>query len=169
MDNRVLKTVSATLTDLKQPAAEGRLSAILDCCDAPELYAKVLELGEDRAICLYRGELDPEVAAEAPYLVRADPNLVDWLHANVWKTPWGIFVISDAEPRVLRKHFRRFLIVQNDAGAAVYFRYYDPRVLKVFLPACNQAELVDWYGPVKAYGIGNLVPDQVLFLVGPGG
>lgn len=155
MENTALKTVPATLADLKRPATEGRLSAILDCCDAPDLYAKVRELGEDRAICLYRGELDPEVAAEAPYLVRVDPELVDWLHANVWKIPWGIFAISEADPRVLRKHFRRFLIVQDDAGDAVYFSYYDPRVLSIFLPTCTEEELRAFLGPVRAFSIAD--------------
>ena len=155
MDNRALKAAPATLADLKRPAAEGRLSAILDCCDAPDLYAKVCELGEERAICLYRGELDPEIAAEAPYLVRADPELIDWLHANVWKTPWGIFAISDAGPRVLRKHFRRFLIVQDEVDEAVYFRYYDPRVLAIYLPTCTEAELDTFLGPVLAFSVAD--------------
>lgn len=155
MADRAVRTVPATLADLQRPAAEGRLSAILDCCDAPDLYAKVCELGEDRAICLYRGVLDPEVAAEAPYLVRADPELVDWLHANVWKTPWGIFAISDAGPRILRKHFRRFLSVQDDVDEAVYFRYYDPRVLSIYLPTCTEAEIETFLGPVLAFGVAD--------------
>lgn len=155
MPDPVVKTRLATLAEVRKPASEGRLYAILDCCDAPVAYAKVREMDESQAVCLYRGKLKPDVLAEAPYLVRATPDLVDWIQKTVWKTPWGIFVVANTELRSLRKHFRRFFTVADDKGDAVYFRYYDPRVLSVYLPTCIDEELRFFLGPVLAFGVAD--------------
>ena len=155
MPDPVVKTRLATLAEVRKPASEGRLYAILDCCDAPVIYAKVREMDESQAVCLYRGKLNPDVLAEAPYLVRATPDLVDWIEKTAWKTPWGIFVVANTDLRSLRKHFRRFFTVADDKGDAVYFRYYDPRVLSVYLPTCTDEELRVFLGPVLAFGVGD--------------
>ncbi len=50
----------------------------------------------------------------------------------------GAFLLSALRiSRSLRKHFRTFLMVKSPEGDRLYFRYYDPRVLRVYLPTCN--------------------------------
>jgi uncharacterized protein DUF4123 len=67
-----------------------------------------------------------------------------------WGQSWGIFVrIKDASN--LRYHLRTFLRVQDAAGRVVYFRYYDPRVLRAYLPTCLPQELETVFGPVAGY------------------
>jgi hypothetical protein len=61
---------------------------------------------------------------------------------------WGIFLTSRADLRSLRNHFRRFLMVLDPDGRKLYFRYYDPRVLRVYLPTCNAEEREIVYGDV---------------------
>ena len=40
----------------------------------------------------------------------------------------------------------------NDAkGKDMYFRLYDPRVLRVFLPTCTPDELTDFFGPIGTF------------------
>ena len=151
----VVTTRIVNFADLKKPAVEGRLYAILDACDAPVVYAKVQEMQEGQAVCLYRGKLDPEVLAEAPYLVRATPDLLEWIQKTVCNTAWGILMIADNDLRSLRKHFRHFLLVEGPEGETLYFRYYDPRVLLPFLASCNKAELEEFFGPVLAYAVTN--------------
>jgi len=51
----------------------------------------------------------------------------------------------------MRRHLRRFLIVRAPDGKRLYFRYYDPRVLSVYLPTCNAAELQYIFGPVRQF------------------
>ena len=41
--------------------------------------------------------------------------------------------------------------VQLPSGEMVYFRYYDPRVLQVYLPTCRRDEIKIIYGPVLRY------------------
>lgn len=52
---------------------------------------------------------------------------------------------------MLRRHFRRFLRVTDEQGQPLMFRYYDPRVLRVYLPTCTAEELALVFGPVSAY------------------
>lgn len=148
-----IRTLPVTLDDLRQLADEQRLYAVLDACDAPAIQAKVGELGSSRALCLYRGEVAPEILEVAPYLVKLDEALLQWLVETVWREPWGIFVVTELEPEAVRKHLRKFLMVKDEAGESMYFRYYDPRVLPTFLSSCRRDELGNFFGPAGALGI----------------
>lgn len=139
--------------ELRKLAADSVLFAVLDACDESRVLEKVHELGEERAVCLYRGTKDAEMLAIAPYLVRADAALLEWLVQNLWEEPWGIFAVAQTDLTTLRRHLRTFLTVQHPDGPAMYFRYYDPRVLPTFLKTCNEAQLKEMFGPVRAYGV----------------
>ena len=103
-------------------------------------------------VCLYPGDLEPDMAEVAPYLVRLDPGseFANWVIEQGWDNHWAIFALSVADLRTMRQHFRKFLVVFND-GQPFYFRYYDPRVLRVYLPTCNAEELATFFGPVECY------------------
>ena len=51
----------------------------------------------------------------------------------------------------MRKHFRRFLTVHTSEGKPMRFRYYDPRVMRRFLPACNTEDLAALFNQVDYY------------------
>jgi len=51
----------------------------------------------------------------------------------------------------LRRHFRGFLRVRDEAGRRLIFRYYDPRVLRPYLSTCWPKELDTVFGPVDCY------------------
>jgi len=42
-------------------------------------------------------------------------------------------------------------MVHDEAGKPLYFRFYDPRVLRTYLPTCNASELAQIFGPVECY------------------
>jgi hypothetical protein len=75
----------------------------------------------------------------------------DWILANLPGKPWGVFVRSSATLRELRKHFRAFLIVKNEQRESLYFRFYDPRVLRIFLPTCDTEQFQQFFGAVSSY------------------
>jgi hypothetical protein len=52
---------------------------------------------------------------------------------------------------LLRRHLREFLVVRDPMGNSLMFRYYDPRVLRVYLPTCNRTELSTIFGPVERF------------------
>ena len=128
--------------------------AVLDGASVPDL-PQVLWEHEPEHVCLYRGELEPDMASVAPYLVKLEHGSAfsTWVLREGWGNHWGIFVVTPADVALgaLRSHFRRFLMVYNPEGKLVYFRYYDPRVLRVYLPTCNAEEMKAVFGPVSNY------------------
>ncbi len=104
-------------------------------------------------ICLYRGELDPDLEKAAPYLARIEQEneFTEWVVREGWGKNWGIFARSLYSIRHLRKHFRSLLTVYTEEGNPLLFRYYDPRVLLTFLPTCKTNELEEMFGPVESF------------------
>jgi hypothetical protein len=131
---------------------ETTVYAILDGASVPELPQNLARFGV-AAECLFRGELGPDMAQVAPYLAVAPPNhpFTEWLLQEGWGQHWGVFVISQANLRTLRMHLRTFLKVYGPDLKPLYFRYYDPRVLRVYLPTCNDQEARTIFGPVLRY------------------
>ena len=126
--------------------------AVLDGASIPDLLQQLYEL-QPESVCLYRGELEPDMAEVAPYLVKLkqDSDFTDWLIEKGWGEHWGIYALSHESMSAMRRHFRAFLVVYTPENKPVYFRYYDPRVMRVYLPTCNVEELSKVFGPVEHY------------------
>lgn len=117
-------------------AEVGRLYAVLDTA-RDERILQLLHEGVDTHQSLYDGVKGDALADVAPYLVafRRDSGLLGRVVAEGWGRSWGTFVVSAKSFKLVRRHFRRLLMVQDDAsGARMYFRFYDPRVLREFMP-----------------------------------
>lgn len=153
-----------TVLDRIFAAAEGEpVYAILDGASIPDLRDRLFEL-EPEHECLYRGELEPDIAEVAPYLVRldADSDFARWLVENGWGAHWGIFAVADLALDAARRHFRTYLTVHDSAGRPMLFRYYDPRVLRTYLPTCDAEELETVFGPVSAFLCEGASPGEML-------
>ncbi|HEY0457802.1 MAG TPA: DUF4123 domain-containing protein [Pyrinomonadaceae bacterium] len=126
--------------------------AILDGASVPDLPVRLYEMNPTN-LCLYRGELPPDLVYAAPYLVYLFPGtaFTDWLLTECWGKHWGIFAQSPVSIAAMRKHFRSLLTVDDENGKPLLFRYYDPRVLPPFLLTCNYSELEILFGEVKYY------------------
>ena len=130
------------------------LFVILDGTAAPELFSKIHSDAPEH-VCLYR-ELPPEFdETTPPYLVRLEHGnrFTQWLLSQGWGKNWGIFarIRDEIDLKQVRKHFRSFLMVEYPDGKSEYFRYYDPRVMRDYLPTCDAAETSVIFGPVTAY------------------
>jgi hypothetical protein len=141
-------------SDPQGGATRTKFYAILDGARDGRIHARLRTAALDR-LCLFRGELDPDLATAAPYLVplqaAADDATLAWLAEVGWGRSWGIFAATAAPPDMLRRHFRTFLIVYDETAKPLYFRWYDPRVLRTYLPTCTPAELARVFGPVACY------------------
>jgi hypothetical protein len=125
---------------------------ILDAARDDKIYPELVN-SDIESLCLYLGEKAVELATVAPYLLelkREDP-FTQWVLNNGLGKSWGIFLRSSASLKELHRHFRKFLMVYDEKGTPLYFRYYDPRVLRVYLPTCNESELKILFGPVENY------------------
>jgi hypothetical protein len=52
--------------------------------------------------------------------------------------------------------------VHDGEGTPMLFRYYDPRVLRVYLPTCNAEELKTVFGPVLRFVLEGNQPEELL-------
>ncbi|MGR8931672.1 MAG: DUF4123 domain-containing protein [Gammaproteobacteria bacterium] len=141
---------------LRQLFADAKLSAyaVLDGASNPALLDHLY--GEDRPefACLYRGELEADIAECAPYLARleADSPFTDWLTGKSWGLHWGIYALADCDLKTLRSHLRRMnMVYEPETHKPLLFRYYDPRVLTSFLPACDAKQGAEFFGPVQEW------------------
>jgi hypothetical protein len=102
---------------------------------------------------LYEGFKGEVLAQFAPYLVELSSQsaLIETLVREAWGNSWGIFLTSTIGFKETRRHFRHFLIVQTEDRRELYFRFYDPRVLRVFLPTCTPQETEEFFGRISCY------------------
>ena len=121
--------------------------AVLDGAKDQRIYNLVSRCYLDKC-CLFAGELSPELERAAPHLVQISPrdSVSDSLLTLGWGRAWGIFIQSDDSIRTLRRHLRTLLRVKDEAGRYLLFRYYDPRVLRIYLPTCLDLELKSMFG-----------------------
>ena len=137
--------------------------AILDGASVPGLV-QLLHRHDPTRECLYRGELQPDIAEVAPYVVQleAGTEFTDLVLNQGWGKHWGIFALAAADLFTMRQHLRRFLTVHDSTGKPLLFRYYDPRVMSIYLPTCNPDEVKAMFGPVSRYFMESEAPDVAL-------
>ncbi len=123
--------------------------AVLDGASIAGLRQRLFEMSPPN-YCLFRGDLPPDVAETAPYLVGlvTGAPFTDWVLAESFGKHWGIFAQSRKSIREMRQHFRSLITVYDESGTPMIFRFYDPRVLHEFLPTCNAGELKTLFGKV---------------------
>lgn len=140
------------------------LFAILDATGLPEVPKRAAELGSEQARCLYERVSLEQWSSVAPYLVRVNDSLLTWICGTLRREPWGIFCISYHGIEELFRHFRNLLLVRLPDGNNWLFRFYDPRLLPVFLNTATPEEARRFYGPVRAYLAGDAIGSELLLL-----
>lgn len=118
---------------------EPQLFAILDAARDRRILS-LLCACEDESRSLFDGPQGEVMARAAPYLVRLakGSQLLPILVDEGWGDSWGIYLTSARPLREIRQRIRRSLMVKDEeTGKQLFFRFYDPRVLRVFWPTCS--------------------------------
>ena len=137
--------------------------AVLDCARDRRIHPWIHRRALDFT-SLYRGPVAPALDRCAPYLVhlyRRQAFTRELLTLG-WGNNWGIFLATTASMETLRVHLRRFLRVRDERGRRLLFRYYDPRVLRVYLPTCRADELRFVFGPIARVQVENTSADALI-------
>ncbi len=113
-------------------------------------------------VSLYKGSAEEDLSSVAPYLFELNKEVLDFYMLYGKGNAWGVMVRSALSFEQLKKHFRRFLMVKDEAGKQMYFRFYDPRVLRIFLLTCSQEQLVTFFGAIDCFLIEDEDPEFVL-------
>ena len=129
-----------------------KLYGVIDAARDRTLY-DLIKSTPDHA-CLFEGELKSPLERTAPYLVDLTSGLdfaKNW--RRHWGESWGILAISSVAMPDLRKHLRRFLQAKLPDGNIVLFRFYDPRVFRIYFPTCDGDQRDDWFKRIDEFRI----------------
>jgi len=102
---------------------------------------------------LFEGTIDERYWGESGFLVdcSSDASFFHWLTTNAWGESCCIYFASRVPFEKLFRHFQKFNRVYLEDDDVVYFRFYDPRVLRVYLPTCNKKEIETFFGDVDGF------------------
>jgi pSer/pThr/pTyr-binding forkhead associated (FHA) protein len=154
---------AATTKVTSEPASQAaRFSsaetALLDALYSPgeEVFA-VVDASRDSRIPAFldaAGELytpleSSKGAAAFVVALPANSRLVHVLIKDGWGRGWGFYGTSKAGLETVRAHFTSFVNVQTASGAAMTFRFWDPRVLRAMVPAMPPEEADAFFGPCE--------------------
>lgn len=139
------------------------LYALLDAARDPGVLRLLRGSGAEHQ-SLYEGLEGETLADYAPYLASlpADCPAREPLAREGWGESWGVYLTCPLPFAEVRRHFRHFLLVRDEAGEELYFRFYDPRVLRVFLPTCTSAELATFFGPAHHFIVEDDPPEKLV-------
>jgi hypothetical protein len=114
--------------------------------------------------CLFSGQLAPALQAAAPYIVQLthDSPFTASVIEQGWDESWGIYLASHSHLWTVRSHLRSLLRVRTEAGKKLFFRFYDPRVLRSFLPTCDVQQVGQVFGPVLRFDMPSDGGDRLL-------
>ncbi|WP_376096861.1 DUF4123 domain-containing protein [Roseomonas sp. CCTCC AB2023176] len=83
----------------------------------------------------------------------AGDGFLDWWRSAGLGQAWGIVAAARADMPAFRRHLKKLLRAQLPDGRVVYFRFYDPRVLRTFLPLADARQLGRVFGPIERFFI----------------
>lgn len=140
-----------------------RVFAIQDAAADLRIHPNLVLAMTDSA-CLYEGKLPPALLEAAPHLVRlaALSPYTRWYVSEGRGRDWGIFAQSKARLPDLLRHFQSLMRVRSESGRAMTFRFFDPRVMRAYLPTCTAKELAAVFGPVERFFVESAEPGELL-------
>ena len=127
------------------------LYAVVDCARDPRIH----DLVHDALfpMCLFRTEVVSPLGRAAPYLVpveHAERLIAAWRSHGLGQS-WGLFLTSSQEQARVRQRLRTFNEAKLPDGRVVLFRWWDPRVFRVYLPTCNADDLETLFAGIDSY------------------
>jgi hypothetical protein len=132
-------------------AARAGLYAVLDAARESAGPHEAREAGLE-CQSLFAGGLGEMLKDVAPHIIEfpvRSPFRRWWFEQ--WGNSIGVLIEAPRSLAELRRHFRGLTIVRGAGRERYYFRFYDPRVLRVFLPACTPEELWPFFGPITHF------------------
>ncbi len=128
------------------------LYAVLDAARDPAILPMLRQCAPD-AQSLFHAAVDRRLAGVGPYLAPVAPGTP---LARRWRQEgrgraWGILCAGPPDLAAVRHHLRTLLRVVLPGQDAALFRFYDPRVLRLWLPVCDPQQLRRTFGPLRRF------------------
>lgn len=136
---------------------------LLDAARAGVPLAKAQEINPAYSL-LYDSAGERYLKGVAPYVfsLPREGAFGELIFEGGWGEHWGVYVHAPISLTDAHHHFRKFTKVRTEDGEESYFRFYDPRVLKVFLPSCDRRQIVDFFGPIEYFVTEGDSPEECI-------
>jgi len=128
--------------------AEKNLYAVLDAARDRRILA-IVDACAEQTQSLLRGARAETYRDVVPYLMRIEPGstMLEVLVNEGWGESWGVYLRSTRPFADVRKRLEQSLFVlDEETGEKLYFRFYDPRVLRLFWPSCSPRQKSEMLG-----------------------
>ena len=137
---------------------------ILDPCVVEHWLSTSINLNSNY-LPIFNEEFDIELKNVGPFIFKysADSLFGKWIMDECIEKDFGILLVCDTDIIEIANHFRQFIRITTPDYILSYFRFYDPRVLRIFLPTCDAGQLREFFGPVTYYFCAD--DDPAFFLV----
>jgi hypothetical protein len=100
---------------------------------------------------LFKGTKDEALIEASPWLFLVDSEQDENLSAETdLSMEFTLQVEFVGDIHTLSVHLKKFIYQMID-GREYFFRFYDARVLRRFLPTCDEDQLIEFFGPVKYF------------------
>lgn len=160
--------VSSIIKSLWSPLADGskpNIFMVLDCARDKRIEPLINNADIEQS-CLYAGKLSYALKRAAPHIVKLAPDssfTTDILTLG-WGKSWGMFFITSEKVSIasMRNNCRKISKAQAPNGKILVFRYYDPRVLRKFLPVCEIQQLHQIFGSASMIMMENESAEQLI-------
>ncbi|MDG9670845.1 DUF4123 domain-containing protein [Hahella sp. CR1] len=135
--------------------------ALVDCAIDERIYPQITQSSCDSSTLFWHG-IGETLKAASPHIVElgSDP-FTQWLFQEGWGNSWCIFLASNKPMTELVQHFRRLAKVRGPNNENWYFRYCDPRYMRVLLPLCDSAQLNRILGDTGVFWMEGDTPEKI--------
>jgi hypothetical protein len=137
---------------------------IVDAARDRRIFGMLLDGFYSDHSCLFAGPLVPELEVAAPYLVRLEYQGAKTRRfiTDAWGKHWGVLLRTTMSEGALLSHLRDLVTVRGPGGQTLLFRYYDPRVLRAFLPTCSEDQLQTVFGGIECFWMEDAKPGVLM-------
>ncbi len=127
------------------------LLIMLDGAQIQNLHVMLRELNIPH-MPLFRESPQENILHVTPYIARFSPSeiILNWMAMSPTVLETALLCTSTAPLEETHAHLRRFLLVQDDTGRQMYFRFWDPRVIEPFLKSATPEERRWFCGPIRS-------------------
>lgn len=120
----------------------------------PQLHEHAARLQPHSSECLFAGRLNPQLVKVSPHVVELAPSdpLSKMWRSQGWGKNWGILIVSAENLGYVRRRLRHFTQAKLPSGEGpVLFRFWDPRVFRIYMPLVEPDQLAPWFHGIERY------------------
>jgi hypothetical protein len=153
LDNGRMQRIIDHLWEAQQRERSLRVYALIDAARDRRIYPRLKSV-ELEWHCLFDQAVPELLARSSPHLVRLEPDapFTRFMLQEGFGENWNIFFTSIMPVTRLLTHFRALWQTVDEQGRPAYFRFYDPRVFRVYMPTVRDLpNLRTVFGPVSRY------------------